>query len=79
MLSVAFVIFVAIDHGVFLRCPYCKKIGSWRFDKLAAAVQEKDEYDYIVKSTQKLRCRVCKQEVIGVWSDSDGRSFKRKE
>ena len=75
---VGFVFYIALINGVFKRCPYCGKIGSWRYDKVAPPVEDKDKDGYIVKSIQTLRRRSCKKEVTEVWSDFEGRSFRKK-
>lgn len=64
-------------NGVFLRCPYCRKIGSWRYDPAEPAVEEKDE-DGVVQSSRQLRiCRKCGNRVIDKWSDRGGRTFQK--
>ena len=64
-------------NGLFLRCPYCRKIGSWRFDAAEPVVETKDE-DGVVESSRQVRvCRKCGKRVLDTWSDHAGRSFEK--
>jgi len=64
-------------NGAFPRCPYCGKIGSWRYDDAGALVKEKDEDGWVLSTTQLRVCRKCKRVVLEKWSDCEGRSFER--
>ena len=73
----AMTLYTAWMNGVFLRCPYCRKIGSWRYDPTEPAVEEKDE-DGVVQSSRQLRiCRKCSNRIIDKWSDHGGRTFEK--
>jgi len=74
-----YVLYSALKNGVFMRCPHCGKIGSWRYDKIGESEDEKDEDDVIIKSTQQLRCRSCQKKVTEIWSDFDGRKFLKND
>ncbi len=76
---ILFLLYTALTNGVFKRCPHCGKIGSWRYDKIGHSVDEKDADDVLVRSTQQLRCRRCKELVTEVWSDFEGRAFLKEE
>ena len=69
-------IYSAFLNRAFLRCPYCTKIGAWRFDNLGAPIDELDGDGHLVKSTQRQTCRKCGGEVDHVWSDFDGREIR---
>ncbi len=73
----AMTIFTAWLNGVFLRCPYCRKIGSWRYDPAEPAIEEKDEDGVVESSRQICICRKCGNKVIDKWSDYEGRSFQK--
>jgi hypothetical protein len=73
----AMALFTAWLNRFFLRCPYCRKIGSWRYDPAEPSVDEKDE-DGVVQSRRQLRiCRKCGNRVIDKWSDHGGRTFEK--
>jgi hypothetical protein len=73
----AMALFTTWLNGLFLRCPYCRKIGSWRFDPVEPATKEKDE-DGVVQSSHQLRiCRQCGNQVIDKWSDHGGRTLEK--
>jgi pyruvate-formate lyase-activating enzyme len=73
----AYLLLTAWLNGVFLRCPYCHKIGSWRFDAEGPAVEEKDE-DGCTESRRQVRvCRKCKKTILDEWSDQNGRVFAK--
>ena len=74
---IVFVTYMAILNGAFLRCPYCKKIGSWRFDSIDKPVEEHDSDGDLIKSTQRQKCRRCGCEVDHIWSDHDGRELRK--
>jgi DNA-directed RNA polymerase subunit RPC12/RpoP len=81
-LSIAAVVFAlalytAWMNGVFIRCPYCGKRGSWRFDNDAPALEEKDEDGVVTESTQLRTCRKCGKRVLDKWSDREGRTFEK--
>jgi DNA-directed RNA polymerase subunit N (RpoN/RPB10) len=81
-LTVLAVVFVVIAYtawlnGAFRRCPYCGKIGSWRYDAAEPAVEEKDEDGNIVGRTQARVCRKCGRRVLDKWSDYGGRTFEK--
>lgn len=77
--AAASALYVAWLNGVFRRCPYCRKIGSWRFDPVSPAVIEKDEDDAVQKTTQLRLCRKCGQRVLDTWSDHGGRTIEKVE
>jgi hypothetical protein len=58
-------------NGMFLRCPHCRKIGSWRYDDPEPAVVEEDEGGGIESSRQIRVCRKCGQKVLDKWSDQE--------
>jgi DNA-directed RNA polymerase subunit N (RpoN/RPB10) len=72
-----FILYTDWMNGVFLRCPHCGKIGSWRYDAAEPAVQEKDEDGVVCKSTQIRICRKCGKKVLEKWSDYEGRTFDK--
>jgi len=40
-LVLVFVLYTAWMNGVFLRCPHCGKIGSWRYDAAEPCVEKR--------------------------------------
>src|SRR4029453_13295124 len=50
-------VYTAWLNGAFLRCPHCRKIGSWRYDAAEPAVEEKDEDGFVLTSRQIRFCR----------------------
>ena len=73
----ALLLYTAWLNGVFLRCPHCRKIGSWRYDSSEPAVQDKDE-DGIVQTRRRIRvCRKCGKRVLDKWSDHEGRTLEK--
>jgi len=73
------VLYVAWINGVFYPCPYCSKRGSWHFKKVGAAQELMDKDGATIKSTQKLLCTSCQQEVVCVWSDSEGKKIIKSQ
>jgi hypothetical protein len=70
-------LYTAWSNGVFLRCPYCGKIGSWRYDDAGPLVEEKDPDGIVHSSTQVRTCRKCRNKVLEKWSDCGGCSFEK--
>lgn len=70
-------VFTAWLNGVFRRCPHCRKIGSWRFDSVEPAVEEKDEDGVVVSSSQIRVCRRCGKRIVDRWSDYEGRTLEK--
>ena len=70
---------IAILNGVFLRCPYCRKTGTWRFDTAGNPDLEHDQDGKLMRSTQRKRCRQCGHHVDDVWSDHEGRELRRAD
>ena len=68
-------IYVLFINGFFKMCPHCRKIGIWRFDNLDDPVHEYDDNKILIKSTRRKRCRKCREEVIYVWSDENGKEL----
>ena len=64
-------------NGIFLRCPHCRKIGSWRYDSTEPAVVEKNEDGSVVSRSQPRICRKCGKRVMDRWSDGGGRTFEK--
>ena len=75
----ALAVYTAWMNGAFLRCPHCRKIGSWRFDPAETAVDERDE-DGVLRSSRQVRvCRKCGQKVLHTWSDRDGPAIEKDD
>src|SRR5207245_10226825 len=74
----AAVLYTAWMNGVFLRCPHCRKIGSWRYDPAGPPVKEKDRDGVVLKRTEIRTCRKCGGRVLDRWSDHEGRSFEKE-
>ena len=74
--AIAYAIYTMIINREFLRCPHCRKIGSWRFDSIADSVDEHDESGALIRSTTRQRCRKCGGEVVQTWSDYEGREIR---
>lgn len=74
---IAVALYTAAINREFLRCPHCRKIGSWRFDNLGPASKEYDEDDGLQRVVQRRACRRCGGEVIHEWSDYSGRSIRK--
>ena len=72
-----FLLYTAWMNGLFLRCPHCRKIGSWRYDTLEHAIEQKDEDGIVQRSTRILVCRKCRKRVLDKWSDHEGRRFEK--
>jgi hypothetical protein len=70
-------LYTAWLNRLFLRCPHCRKIGSWRFDAVEPAVDRHDEDGDLVSSRQLRVCRKCGKRVIDTWSDHGGRTLER--
>jgi endogenous inhibitor of DNA gyrase (YacG/DUF329 family) len=69
--------YIAWLNGVFVRCPHCRKVGSWRFDPAELAVERKDE-EGVVESSRQIRiCRKCGKRVVDRWSDHSGRTVEK--
>lgn len=51
----AFALYTAWINGVFSRCPYCGKRGSWRYDNQGNALREKDEEGVVRRRRPHLR------------------------
>lgn len=71
------VAYIMLINGAFLRCPYCGKMGSWRFDDLGRPVDELDDDGDVIKSKQRQSCQKCGNEVIHSWSDYAGREIRK--
>jgi hypothetical protein len=76
-LVLTFILYSAWMNGVFLRCPHCGKIGSWRFNTAEPPVEKKDEDGVLQESTQIRICRKCAKRVLAKWSDHEGRTFEK--
>lgn len=74
---VAIALYTAAINREFLRCPHCRKIGSWRFDDLGAVTGESDDDGVMLKTAQRQACRKCGGEVVQEWSDSTGRTIRK--
>ncbi len=72
---VAVALYTAWLNRLFLRCPHCRKIGSWRFDNLEPAVVSTDK-DGVAKASRQLRVCKCGKRVLDMWSDNGGRSLE---
>ena len=72
-------LYTAWLNRLFLRCPYCRKMGTWRFDPAAAEVVEKDKDGNLVSTSQILLCRKCRQRVLHKWSDNEGRTLEKMD
>ena len=79
VLAALFVLYTAALNGFFLACPYCGKIGSWRFESVAEPQYEHDEEDNLVSSSHLRRCRKCRGHVQDVWSDFEGREIRKSD
>ncbi len=75
----ALIVWTAVINGAFARCPYCGKIGAWRFDDLEEPVleQEDPEIELDTKSTTRQRCRKCGSVVIHIVGDHFGREIRK--
>ncbi len=73
---VAVALYTAWLNRLFLRCPHCRKIGTWRFDTLEPAVVSKDDDGNIQSSRQLRVCRKCGKRVLDTWSDHGGRALE---
>ena len=69
----AVALYTAWLNRLFLRCPHCRKIGSWRFDTLEPAVVSKADDGAVQSSSQLRACRKCGKRVVDAWSDQGGR------
>ena len=73
----ALMLYIVWSNGLFLRCPHCRKIGSWHFDAAEPAVYNTDE-DGVVQSSYQIRiCRKCGKQVLHRWSDHEGRAIEK--
>ena len=68
-------IYTMIVNRVFLRCPHCRKIGSWRFDSIGESIDEHDADGVLVRSVTRQECRKCGGKVVHIWSDFEGREI----
>jgi len=69
-------LYIAWLNGLFLRCPHCRKIGSWRFDAVEPPVEERDE-EGTVRSRRQIRvCPRYRKRILDKWSDHDGRTLE---
>jgi hypothetical protein len=74
----ALLLYTAWLNRLFLRCPHCRKIGSWRFDAAEPEACRRDE-DGVVQSSRQIRvCRKCGNRVLDIWSDHGGRRFEKE-
>jgi len=73
----ALALYTAWLNGLFLRCPHCRKIGSWRFNSTEPAVVEKDEVGGVLSRSQTRICRKCGKAILDKWSDHEGRTFEK--
>jgi len=73
---IAYFAYTMIVNRAFLRCPHCRKIGSWRFDDIDSSDEEHDENGDLVRSSTRQKCRGCGGEVISTWSDIEGRAIQ---
>jgi hypothetical protein len=72
-------LYTAWLNRLFLRCPHCRKIGTWRFDAAEPATERKDN-DGAVQSSGQIRvCRKCGKRVLDTWSDHGGRKIEKLE
>lgn len=69
-------LYTAWLNRLFLRCPHCRKIGSWRFDPVEPVRYGRDEDGVVVSSRQVRVCRKCKKTVLDAWSDYGGRTLE---
>lgn len=74
---VAIGLYTAAVNREFLRCPHCRKIGSWRFDNIGPASKEFDNSGGLQSVAQRQVCRKCGGEVVQEWSDYAGRSIRK--
>ena len=70
-------LYTAWMNQLFLRCPHCGKIGSWRYDAAESAAEERDEDGVVRKITQIRICTKCKSKVLYKWSDYEGRTLEK--
>jgi len=61
------------SHFLLVRCPHCRRIGGWRFQKIGQAVEEKDDDGDMRVIREKVRCKSCGTMLDDVWSDFDRR------
>jgi hypothetical protein len=73
----AFAVYTAWLNDLFKRCPYCRKIGSCRFDPAAAPTETKDEDRVVVSSVQIQLCRRCGKKIEAQWSATEGRRMEK--
>jgi hypothetical protein len=73
---VIFVVYTMIINREFIRCPHCRKIGSWRFDSIGDSIDEHDEDGCLIRSETPQRCRKCGGKVIHIWSDFEGQEIR---
>ncbi|MBT8137450.1 MAG: hypothetical protein KJO54_10595 [Gammaproteobacteria bacterium] len=70
-------LYTAAVNREFLRCPHCRKIGSWRFDNSGPAAAEFDADGELVGSVQPQVCRRCGEQVLQEWTDHTGRTIRK--
>jgi hypothetical protein len=73
----ALLLYTAWLNRLFLRCPHCRKIGSWRFDPAEPEACNRDEDGDVQSSRQIQVCRKCRKRVLDIWSDHDGRALTK--
>jgi len=73
----AFAVYTAWLNDLFKRCPYCRKIGSWRFDPATPLIEKKDDDGVVVSSVQIQICRRCGKRIEAQWSATEGRRLER--
>jgi predicted RNA-binding Zn-ribbon protein involved in translation (DUF1610 family) len=77
LFAVAYLVYTLVVNRAFLRCPYCGKIGAWRFEDVGEPVAEYDDDGDLVRSATRQACTRCGGEVISCWSDHTGREIRK--
>ena len=70
--AIAIVLYVAFINGAFLRCPHCRRIGSWRFRTVGEPQEGVDDEGVVSHSVVRQRCKTCGGKVYRTWSDREG-------